>query len=451
MHIVSRSPAVAVMGVLLALASISQAPAAAAAESKDKQAQQAQQAPQPNYSKGFRKEAAKVQKLVTEQKWDEVIAALPALEALPELTDDDRRVIYTWKANAYQSKQDWANLAQTYAAWADSGLVEAGKLPDYYRQVAAIYSSRLKDNVQALVYFRKAVSATPEPTDDDLNLLIQLTRQQKDCPNLIEWTAKASQIVQRRGGAPRENWLQYLDSCFLESGDKDKRLANLEELVRRYPKRDYYTRVTSLYAIGSNNDRIVMINMLRLAMKDVGLATVGEYLAYADIANSLGSPGETVKALERGMADGIVPKGGTNQQLLAEGQGAVAADRKSLPSEEKAAAKAPKGEVDVKVGLGFYGIGEFQKTVDNVRRGLAKGGVKRIDDANMLLGMALVELGKRDEARTAFEAAAKVAGAGSYMERVAGLWIAYVVRQAPPAAAPPAAAPPAAATPPPSG
>jgi Flp pilus assembly protein TadD len=62
------------------------------------------------------------------------------------------------------------------------------------------------------------------------------------------------------------------------------------------------------------------------------------------------------------------------------------------------------------------------------RRGIAKGGVARLDDANLLLGAALLELGRRDEARAAFEAAAAAAPAGSPMARIAGLWIARTSR-----------------------
>lgn len=437
MHTASRSLAGLAACLALTVAAACLAPAVAAPKAK------AEAAPAVNYSKAFRKEAVKVQKLVTDQKWDEVLAALPALQALPELTDDDRRAILSWQAAAYQSKEDWPNLAVAYAAAAESGLVEPAKLPDYYRTIAAIYSSRLKDNAKALVYFRKSVETTAEPSEDDLHLLLQLTRQQKDCPALIEWTGKASAIMTRRGGAPREAWLQSLDSCFIDLGDKARRLANLEELTRRFPKRDYYTRIMTLYGQGSNDDRTVMINMYRLAMKDVGLATVGEYLGYSDVAMSLGSPGESARALEKGMADAVVPKAGSNTQFLTDARNAVASDRKTLPVEEKAAVKAAKGEVDVKVGLGFYSLGDNQRALDNIQRGLAKGGVKRLDDANMLLGIVLTELGRRDEAQAAFTAAAKAAGAGSWMERVANLWLAYAARPAPVAAAPAPTPPPA--------
>ncbi len=174
-----------------------------------------------------------------------------------------------------------------------------------------------------------------------------------------------------------------------------------------------------------------MLNAYRLAFVDVGLATVGEYLGYADNALVNGSPGEAMRALERGMKDGIVPSVGTNQQTGQEAKAAVARDRKDLPADATAAAKNPKGEVDTKVGLGFYSLGDWDQAVAAVQRGLAKGGVKRVDDANMLLGASLMELGKYAEARAAFTAAAAAAGgADSYMKRLAGLWIALADRRA---------------------
>jgi TolA-binding protein len=141
-----------------------------------------------------------------------------------------------------------------------------------------------------------------------------------------------------------------------------------------------------------------------------------------------GSPGEAMRALERGMKEGIVPNAGTNQQALATAKAAVASDKKTLPAEATAAAKNPKGEVDVKVGLGFYSTGDYAQAVEVIRRGIGKGGVARLDDANLLLGASLLELGKTEEAKAAFEAAKAAAAPGSPLGQIADLWLARVAR-----------------------
>ena len=132
-----------------------------------------------------------------------------------------------------------------------------------------------------------------------------------------------------------------------------------------------------------------------------------------------------------------MPHVGTNQQVLQETKAAVAADKKSLPSEAAAAEKKPNGEVGVKVGLGYYSTGDYEQAVAVTRKGIAKGGVARLDDANLLLGAALLALGRSDEARAAFDAAAAAAPPGSPTARIAKLWLARVAR---PAAAAPAPA-----------
>src|SRR5262245_22700615 len=88
----------AAMGIALALVV---APAASAR--KDKEAEPAkEEGPKADYSKEFRKLAAPVQTAVNEKKWADVLAALPALEAIPNATHDDKKAIATWKLQATQ-------------------------------------------------------------------------------------------------------------------------------------------------------------------------------------------------------------------------------------------------------------------------------------------------------------------------------------------------------------
>jgi tetratricopeptide (TPR) repeat protein len=173
-----------------------------------------------------------------------------------------------------------------------------------------------------------------------------------------------------------------------------------------------------------------MLNAYRVAVADPqgGLENVGAYLNYADTALVAGSPGEALRALERGMKEGVVPSAGTNQQLVAQAKAAVASDKKSLPGELATAAKNPKGEVDVKIGLGFYSTGDYAQAAEAIKRGIAKGGVARLDDANLLLGASLLEAGKADEARAAFQAAKAAAPAGSPLGQIADLWLARAAR-----------------------
>lgn len=413
--------------VLLAVAGVESASA------QNEQAVQEQR--QPEYSKEFRKSAGKVQKDVQAGEWPAVLEGVARLEALDGLMPDDRRVLLSWKLSALQATGDRERFAATIEQFLDSGLAGPEQIGPMHQQLAAWYNGK-KDAAKTLYHFQKFVDATPDATAAEYETLGRLYLQADDGQNGAKYLTQAIDESAKAGEQPKEFWFQLLDKAYVDSDEPAKRLANLESLVKRYPKREYYTRILSLYSGATQDDRVVMMNAYRLVLADTGLSTVGEYLACADTALVLGSPGEAQRALERGMADGVVPDAGTNQQSLQEAKSAVAKDRRDLPRDSQAAianSNTP-GEVYAKIGLGFFSIGDPGRSAESIRRGLAKGGVKRVDDANLLLGAALLELGRAAEAKAAFAAAAGAAGPGSYMARIADLWTAYAERKsAPPA------------------
>jgi tetratricopeptide (TPR) repeat protein len=420
--LVALAAPVAAMAVLVALQ-----PAAVA---KEKEKEQAAQAPQANYSKEFRKLGVPVQNMVNEKKWAEVLAALPQFDSLPAPTPDDLKAIATWRLQAAQGSGDSDLFAAAIEEFLAKGYADPQNVGAMHRQLAAHYSAR-KDSARTLEHFQKYVEAETDVAPEDFETLGRLRMQSNQFAEACQTLGQAIDLARSRNEKPKEMWFQLRDRCFIETKDDAARIANLEALVTQYPNKEYYSRIVALYQTQTNDDRIVMLNAYRVAASDPqgGFATVGGYLGYADTALISGSPGEAQRGLERGIKEGIVPDASANQQLLTQARNAIASDRKSLPGEATSAAKDPKGEVDVKVGLGFFSTGDYAQAVEMIRRGIAKGGVTRLDDANLLLGAALVELGKKDEARAAFEAAKAAAPPGSHLGRIADLWLARLARE----------------------
>ncbi len=426
----------AATGALLAMA-IALAPVAMAqydsSKSRKERTAEAEapkeEGPKADYSKEFRKAAGPVQTAVNEKKWADVLAALPALEAIPTLTHDDKKAIATWKLQATQGVGDQDAFAAAIESFLAGGFADPENVGAMHRQLAAIYSGK-KDNAKTLEHFKAFVDATPDVAPDEYETLGRLQLQASQYAEACQTLGKAIEATTAKNEKPKEMWFQLRDRCFIETKDDASRLSNLETLVGYYPDKTYYSRIVAIYQSQSKDDRTVMLNAYRVAVTDPqgGLETVGAYLNYADTALNAGSPGEAQRGLERGMKEGIVPSAGTNQQIVTQAKAAVASDKKTLPGESAAAAKNPKGEVDVKVGLGFYSTGDYAQAAEVIKRGIAKGGVARLDDANLLLGASLFELGKKDEARAAFEAAKAAAAPGSLLGRIAGLWLARSAR-----------------------
>lgn len=384
---------------------------------------------QPDLTKEFRKKAIPIQEAVNKQQWPEVLAGVAELETWPSLTADERRFTLVWKAQAQQSTGDKEGLTKTLEQLLEGGFASPEQVVSWNEMLAAHYSGK-KDSEKTIYHYRKFIDAAPDATPDELATMGSLYLQDEQVQEGVAWLNKSIAASTAAGQVPDEVLFQRLDGAYVKLDDRVGRLDNLEALIKRYPKADYYSRLLAIYAGSNKDDRVLMLNTYRLALADSGMATVGEHLGYADAALSLGSPGEALRAMEKGMAAGIVPSAGSNQEIVQEARSAVARDKRDLPKDAQVAAKDPKGEFDVKVGLGFYSLGEWEKTVESVRRGLGKGGVKRLDDANLLLGAALVQLGRFDEAKQAFASAAGAAGNHDFMRRLAGLWSAYADRAA---------------------
>ncbi len=71
------------------------------------------------------------------------------------------------------------------------------------------------------------------------------------------------------------------------------------------------------------------------------------------------------------------------------------------------------------MGLAYLTYDQYDKAVAAIQRGLAKGGVKNPDEADILLGIAELKLRNREEAIKAF----KAAKADPNLTRLAGLWV----------------------------
>lgn len=311
-------------------------------------------------------------------------------------------------------------------------------------------------------------SITPEERGRFYKQLTQINFQNKDYPKAQQWASKwaesgggaeayellaASYLVQKdckngigpleksvEGKEPTEAQLRQLNYCYFENRDTAKRAAVMETLATKYPKRDYFIDLINMYQ-DDNADSRAMLNFYRLGLERDWLSRESEFLEFADMALEVGSPAEAQKAAEVGTQKGAVTGGERANRIKTQSKQLTAEDKRTIASLDKEAKAGKNGEADVKVGLAYLGLGENQKAVEAIQRGLQAdrvGKVKRVDDAWMTLGIAQARLGNKAEAAKAFQEAAK----DPRMAKAADLWLKLQVSDTPTASAT-AAAPPA--------
>lgn len=238
----------------------------------------------------------------------------------------------------------------------------------------------------------------------------------KDCQNGIGPLEKSLE-----GKEPTENQLRQLNFCYYTLGDKAKRESTMQALLYRFPKREYFIDLMNMYQEQDADSRAVLA-MYRLGLEKDWLTRESEYMEYADMALEAGSPAEAQKVYEAAVAKNVVTKGERSERIRTQSRQLAAEDKKTVASLDKEARAGKNGEADVKVGLAYLGLGDNQKAMEAIQRGLQPeraSRVKRVDDAQMMLGLAQLRLGNKAEAAKAFEAAK----ADPRMAKAADLWL----------------------------
>jgi tetratricopeptide (TPR) repeat protein len=272
--------------------------------------------------------------------------------------------------------------------------------------------------------YEKAVSYAKRWIDagggtDGWSFLATLYLIQKDCANGVVALEKS---VEGKEASEIELKREY--QCYNQLGDKAKQLATMETLESRFLTREYLISLMAVYE-AQGIDPHAMLNMYRLAFDRGFLTRESEFVEYSDMALEAGSPAEALTVLQAGIDKGavkLISPTDRNSRMLKQAKDLTADDRKTIVALDKEARAGKSGEADVKVGLAFFGLGQYDQAIESIERGLTPdrvAKVKRVDDANMNLGVAYFKVGKKAEAEKAFTAAK----ADPRMARAAQVWL----------------------------
>jgi tetratricopeptide (TPR) repeat protein len=319
-------------------------------------------------------------------------------------------------AQAAQGKKDYLALADALEQLNGIEGATAEQKGRNYRSLAQIYGqSAMYDKAvpNAKLWIEQGNGGA-----EGWAFLAKLYLIQKDCANGIVALEKSVE-----GKEPTETDLKLEYQCYSQLGQKAKVTQALEALESRFFTREYFIGLMGNYE--ADTDAHAMMNLWRLAFDRDFMTRESEFLSYSDMALEAGSPAEALKVLETGIQKGavkIISQTDSNARRLKQAKDLTADDKKMVGSLEKEARAGKSGEADVKVGLAYFGLGEYDKAVESIERGLTPdrvGKVKRLDDAYMNLAVAYYKLGKKDLAEKAF----KSAEADPRMARAARVWL----------------------------
>lgn len=404
----NRLKLVALLGSTCAAVTLCVGGAVNAAESKG-----------PTVSRFLAKDLKDAQDAMKKQDYDTEIAKLEAAQnAKGNKTPYDEYLINAMMGTAYAGKRDYAKAAPALQAAAESQYASAAQRRAWLHAVLGIYYQEHDYNKVEQVGQDVIKDGAQEP---DVYATIALAQ---NAQGKYKEAAGTIQKLLDHEQKPEEKYLEFQWEAYNKANDQTDARKVIDKLVLYYPKPDYWLNALQPLLHMNISDARLQLDVYRL-MNDVGvLKQPREYAEMAELAFDAGYPGETVAILQKAFANNVFTDQRDimrYQHLLAGAKQKAAADEASLPQQESKAAQASSGDPLVAVGAAYLSYGQADKAVQAIQQGIAKGGLRSPDQANLLLGIAQLRAHQTADARRTFDKVASSSNEG--YSQLGRLWM----------------------------
>lgn len=363
------------------------------------------------------KPLAAARDLFKQAKYKEALARLREAEAAPNRTANENFLIEQMRVAAAMQAGDNEQAIKAANALMASGKTNEAERARLAQALASLYY-RNKDYASAAKYADMALKANPG--DSAMRaLLIQSQWSSGDLQAAAREAALDVQAAEKAGRAPAEDRLQLLANVASKGSDRTAYVSALEKLVAYYPKREYWSDLLRRIESKPGFSNRLTLDVMRLRQATKTIESGADYSEMAQLALQQRQAGEAKRILDEAFASGALGKGADadrQQRLLA------LATQKANDAPRELAAAESEDSADpnamVRIGLAYTGIGQHDKGIALIQKGIAKGGLKHPDDARLHLGLAYLRAGNKAKAVEAFKAVKGTDGAAD----LARLW-----------------------------
>ncbi len=237
------------------------------------------------------------------------------------------------------------------------------------------------------------------------------------------------QGAERAGTPPAEDRLKLLLNAASKQGDNNAYVFAMEKLVTYYPKKEYWVDLLSRMQRKANFSDRLSLDAYRLSLATGSMTAPADYMEMAQLALQADLASEGKVVIAKGMSSGALSTGAQADrakrlQTLVDKR--LADDNASRAEDERQADAAKTGDAMVSLGMNLVYAGQAAKGVQLMQQGIAKGGLKRPEDAKLHLGIAQLAAGDKAKAQATFKSVQGTDGTAD----LARLWALYARRGA---------------------
>lgn len=381
---------------------------------------------------------AKVTELMNAKNYAQVQANITAAEAFPDRTPYEAYVIGRMKIALGSASGNDKMAMEALETVINSGFLEKKDQAEFI-QALGNFHYNAKDYNKAIEWFKRyqKESTTPEKITGPLIRAYYLNNDFATAKTELE---KSVAETEKAGKIPTAEDLRLLASAAAKLKQMDSYGDTMEKLVRYHPNEEFWADLLRrMQSKPGYNDKL-QLDVYRLQTAAMKEMTPEEYIEFTELALLAGFFTEAKKAMDAGYANGILGTGSNvakHKQVRDKATKGAADDVKTIAAGEPAAQKAKTGLPLVNLGYAYVTMDQFDKGIDMMEKGIAKGGLKNEKEVQLRLGAAYAKAGRKADAIKVFEG---LKGTKDTMGDIARYWLLHL-NAAPVAAAAPAAAP----------
>lgn len=382
---------------------------------------QAQEALRPEVGKPL--QAA--QELIKAGRYKEALARVRDADAVGGKTASESLMVERMRIAAASGAGDVDTAARAFEVINASGKVSSA---DKIRMIDAIAGSyyRAREYAKAMQWYKRYFK---EGGTSNVNrsLMIQTQYLSGDLAGASKELIAEIVATEKNGGVPPEDRINLLLNAAVKLKDVNAETFALERLVSYYPKKEYWvTLLSRLQSKPNFSDRLVL-DTYRLSLATGSMTAANDYSELAQLALQAGSGAEAKQVVDKGFAAGVLgtgPEADRHKRLRDLINKRIAESTKTQADDEKAALAAKDGNDLVAIGMNQVYQGRKAQGLALMQQGIAKGGLKRPEDAKLHLAIAQLVAGENAKALATLRTVSGNDGTGD----LARLWTLYARR-----------------------
>ncbi len=328
-------------------------------------------------------------------KAKDALAKAREADAVGGKTPAEQLMIDRMKGAAAQRAGDNATAIQAFESLFNSGKLSGAEQAQMAESIAFAYSQQ-KDWARTSQWVQKAQAAGSNSAQlKQLQAYVQ--SQSGDYSAIAKEAAAAVAAAEQAGRKPDEGDLLRLADAQQRTGQSQARAVTLDKLLAHYPKKEYWSILLGNLPRKSGFSGRFSLDLLRLRLATGNLTKAEDYMELAQLALQAGYPAEGKAVVDKGFASGALGTGAEGERHKRLRDLAVKAEAESKAAIEKEAQEAAAmkdGNALLQVGYAYVTMGQYDKGIALIEKGIAKGGLKRPEDAKLHLGLALLQSNK---------------------------------------------------------